>query len=160
VAAAAFRIEHRLGIPAPAHVVWEVLADIERWPEWNPLYPRAQGQLRIGGGLSLTEAAPGREPAELHPRIVDWVPDAQILWRQSEHWGLVSRLRYLEIEKLSDEGCIFANGEDWYGRLARYVDRGRRRALYEGMEAMSLALRDRAVELWRSRGGGPTSRAS
>jgi hypothetical protein len=160
VAAAEFRIEHRLGIPAPASVVWEVLADVERWPRWNPLYTEAEGRLRIGGRLSLTESAPGREPAALTPRIIDWVPDAQILWRHSERWGLVNRLRYLEIEKLSEEGCIFANGEDWYGRFARYVDRRRRRALYEGMEAMSHALREQAVELWRSRRDAPKSRAS
>ena len=160
MAAAAFRIEHRLGIPAPADVIWEVLADIERWPEWNPLYTRAEGVLRIGEPLSLTEAAPGGQPADLRPRIIDWVPDAQILWRHSERWGLVSRLRYLEIEKLSDEGCIFSNGEDWYGRFARYVAPRRRRALYEGMEAMSHALRDRTVELWRSRKNAPTSQAS
>ena len=160
MAAAAFRIEHRLGIPAPASVIWEVLSDLPRWGEWNPLYTRAEGALRIGEALALTEAAPGLQPAALNPRIVDWVPDAQILWRASERWGLVSRLRYLEIETLSDEGCIFANGEDWYGRFARYVDRSRRRALYEGMEAMSHALRERAIELWRAGGEAPTSRAS
>ena len=157
--ATAFRIEHRLGIAAPAPVVWEALSDLDRWSEWNPLYPQVDGELRIGAELHLTEAPAGREPGPLRAKVLDWVPNEQILWTASERWGLVRRLRYLEIEKLSEEGCIFANGEDWSGRLARYVDRGRRRALYDGMAAMSEALRDRALGLWQARRGNPKSAA-
>jgi hypothetical protein len=157
VAKAAFRIEHRLGVAAPPEVVWEALADIEGWPKWNPLYPQAQGQLRIGGLLELTEAAPGVPAAAIAPQIVDWTPEAQILWRVSERGGLIQRLRYIEIDKLTDEACILSSGEDWSGRLAPFVGRTRRRAIRAGLEAMNEALRDISVELWRDRQGSPTS---
>ena len=51
-----FRIEHRLGIAVPAPVVWQVVSDLERWAEWNPLYIKAEGVLRIGTQLTLTQA--------------------------------------------------------------------------------------------------------
>lgn len=156
---AVFRIEHRLGIPAPAHTVWRVISDLEQWARWNPLYPKAEGQLRIGGTLSVTEQLPGLPPEVITPKVVDWVPDAQILWRMSQSYGLIKRLRYFEIEKLSEDGCIFANGEDWFGRLARYVSPARRRAMREGFAALGEAVRERALDLWREEQAAPTSRA-
>ena len=154
---AAFRIEHRLGIAAPAEVVWQVLADLEGWGAWNPLYPNVEGRLGIGQTLTLTEAIPGSEPVKIAPTVVDWVPDAQILWRMSQSWGFLKRLRYFEIDKLSDEGCIFANGEDWYGRPARYVPPAKRRAMREAFAAFGEALSERALAVWREQQRAPTS---
>ena len=154
---AAFRIERRLGIPAPIEVVWEVLSDLKTWSAWNPIYPEVKGVLRIAERLQVTEALPDLEPVAITPTVVDWVPDAQILWRLSEGRGFVKRLRYMELEKLSDHGCIFSNGEDWSGGLTRWVGADRRRASRQGFAAMGQALSDQAVALWRERGGAPTS---
>jgi hypothetical protein len=159
MARAIFRIEHRIGIPAPAHAVWDVLKDLEGWGAWNPTYPRIEGQLRIGETLTVTETLPGFEPEITLPTVVDWVPEAQIIWRSAQSFGFLKRLRYFEIDALSDEGCIFASGEDWYGRPARYVTADRRRAMRAGFEAMSEALKARALAVWRPSPPAPTSSA-
>ena len=157
MAKAVFRIEHRLGIAAPAHVIWQVLADLEGWGAWNPLYPKVEGKLRIGEELRVTEQLSGFDPEIITPTVVDWVPDAQIIWRMAQSFGFLKRLRYFEIDTLSDEGCIFANGEDWYGRPARYVTPAKRRAMRDAFEAMGEALSVRALAVWRDQGGAPTS---
>ena len=154
---AAFRIEHRLGVPAPPLAVWEALADLKAWPDWNPLYTRAEGVIRIGERLDLTEVAPGLPGQAVAATIIDWVPEIQLLWRVSERRGLIQRLHYIEIDKLTDEACILSSGEDWFGRLAPFVGRARRRALRAGLEAMNEALRDQAVSKWRMTAGSPTS---
>ena len=51
-----FKTEHRMGVPAPSTVIWEVLSDLDRWPEWNPLYPKIAGTLRIGQKLEAAES--------------------------------------------------------------------------------------------------------
>ena len=152
-----FRIEARLGVPAPQLMVWEALADLEAWSDWNPFYPRVEGQLRIGAPLLLTEAPAGHEPAVVRAAVVDWAPEMQILWRATERYGMIQRLHFLEIDKLTDEACIISNGEDWFGRLAPFVGRPRRRAIRAGLEAMNQALSERAVALWRNGAGAPTS---
>jgi hypothetical protein len=157
MARAAFRIEHRIGVAAPPELIWEFLGDVAGWPAWNPLYPKAEGKLSIGGRLSLTEASPGLPPAAIAPTVVDWTPEAQILWRLSERGGLIQRLRYIEIDKLTEEACILSSGEDWSGRLAPFVGRERRRAVRAGLEAMNEALREKAAAEWIRRGGKPTS---
>ena len=152
-----FRIEHRLGIPVPAAVVWRVVADLERWAEWNPLYVKAEGALRIGAQLTLTQALEGRETVLIQPTIVDWVPETQILWRLTQNRGFIQRLRYIEIDKLDEAACIFSNGEDWSGLLAGLVPVELRRALRKGYEAFGEAVRDQSLKLWNAEGGEPTS---
>jgi len=144
-------------VPAPPSVVWEVISDLGRWSDWNPLYVRAQGQLRIGERLSLSQALPGQAADVIMPFVVDWVPDAQILWRLSQKGGFIKRLRYLEIDKLTEEGCIFSNGEDWSGFMTRYVTRDLKRAMRAGFEALGEAVKARSIALWHEQGGAPTS---
>ena len=65
ISAMAFRIEHRLGIPASPLAIWDVLGEVERWPQWQALYPSVKGVLRIGGTLDLQEQLPGTEARPL-----------------------------------------------------------------------------------------------
>jgi hypothetical protein len=118
-----FKIEHRLGLQAPPDAIWAVIADINSWGEWNPLYTRAEGTLRIGAQLDLDLALKGQKVRAIRPTILDWVPNEQILWRLSMVGGLVKSIRYIEIEKLSETGCIFANGELFEGPLGPTVAR-------------------------------------
>ncbi|HEV2364385.1 MAG TPA: SRPBCC domain-containing protein [Caulobacteraceae bacterium] len=150
------KIEHRLGVQAPASVVWEQLVDLEKWGEWNPLYPRAKGVLRIGEPLELDLALAGRPTTTIRPRVIDWVPDEQILWRLSLYGGLVQTTRYIEIEALSEAGCIFSNGEIFSGPLGP-IGAGRlRKEIRAGFLAMGEAVKTRAEAAWRARSGAPT----
>ena len=149
MAKAVFRIEHRLGVQAPAEAVWQVLGDLEGWGAWNPLYPKVEGKLGFGERLLVAELIPPGEPVQITPTVVDWTPEAQIIWRQSQSFGFLKRVRYFEIDPLSEVGCVFANGEDWYGRPARYVTRARRRAMQAAFQGMGEALRDRVMAVWR-----------
>ncbi|MGZ8362737.1 MAG: SRPBCC family protein [Caulobacteraceae bacterium] len=142
-----FRIEHRTGVAVPAPVVWDVLRDLDAWPSWNPAYARAKGRLGIGERLELTERAGGVERA-LVARVVDWVPNEQILWRASAAGGLAKRLRFIEIEALSEAGCILANGEVFDGLLAKSTFGPSRRALSDAYAAMSEAVKTRAEATW------------
>ncbi len=42
------KVETRIGIPTSQARVWEVLADLEGWPRWNPFLVEVQGKLSIG----------------------------------------------------------------------------------------------------------------
>jgi hypothetical protein len=43
-------------IHAPAERIWEVLADLEAYPDWNPIFSHVRGTLRGGERLDLTLA--------------------------------------------------------------------------------------------------------
>jgi hypothetical protein len=114
-----YKIEHRIGVPASSLAIWDVLSDLGRWPEWNSVYPEVKGLLRIQQRLTLTEAFPGEKPKTIRPLVVDWVPNFQIIWAINGMGGLVKRIRYIEIEPLTEENtnCVLSNGEIWDGLL-------------------------------------------
>jgi hypothetical protein len=139
-----FKVEHRLGIQAPAEKIWEAFAELESWPSWNPMYPRAKGVIRIGEALSLTEKVEGLGERESTPRIVDWVPHAQLIW--AEKLGFMSSaVRFFEIEQLDDAGtgCIFANGAIFNGFFGEGYGHKRRRQLKAAFTAVGEALKAR-----------------
>jgi hypothetical protein len=147
---AGVKIEHRIGIQAPAETIWATLSDIGRWSEWNPLYPRAEGLLRIGSALSLDVALPERKVRTIRPVVIDWIPNEQIHWRTSTLGGLVRTTRFLEIEKLTETGCIFSNGELFIGPLAATAARSVGRASRAGFAVMGEAMKVRAEAAWRA----------
>ncbi len=143
------KLEHRVGIQAPPEAIWAVIADIEGWSVWNPIYPKAQGTLRIGSPLTLELALEGRKPEVIKPVILDWVPNEQIHWRLTIMGGLVRTTRYFEIEKLSDTGCIFSNGELFDGLLGPTAVRSLQRPIRRGFAAMGEAVKARVEATWR-----------
>ena len=142
------KIEHRLGIQAPAEAIWAVIADIGSWSVWNPLYTKAEGELRIGSRLTLELSLKGQKPRIIQPVIADWVPNDQIHWRLTMLGGLVRSTRYLEIEILSESGCIFSNGELFEGALGPMIARRLRAPIRAGFAAMGEAVKAR-VEAMR-----------
>lgn len=149
------RVEHRIGVQAPAEILWELLSNLEGWSAWNPLYPQAQGEIRIGSQLELTEALPGRRPRDARPVVLEWVPLEQIHWRDSRSDGWVKSVRFIEIDIVSPTGCIISNGEIFTGWLARRHMKAHGAAHRDGLRAMNEALVDQAVRIWTDRGGAP-----
>jgi hypothetical protein len=102
------------------------------------------GALRIGAQLELDLALPGRPVQVIRPVILDWVPNDQIHWRLTMVGGLVKTTRYIEIEALTETGCIFSNGELFSGLLGPTVARRMARDIRAGFTAMGEAVKARA----------------
>ena len=143
-----YRIEHRIGIAAPADVIWDILADVPGWQAWNPLYPSASGVIRIGETLKLTLALRDQKPEVITPRVLDWVPYEQLHWYSSAGNGMLKALRYLEIEKLDEASCIFSNGELYSGLLGPFVAKRMKGAIRAGFASMGEALKAQAEEAY------------
>jgi len=137
-------IENRIGVQASAEDIWRIVADLPSWEAWNPLYPKAAGEIRIGSKLALTLVLPGQPPQEIRPTVLDWVPNEQLHWRLSMLGGLMKTTRYIEIEQLAERSCIVSNGEIFGGLMGPSVARRLGRAIRRGFVAMNEALKARA----------------
>ena len=58
-------VEHRIGIQAPAEVIWGLIHDLASWETWNPTYPKASGDIHIGSTLEMTLQLPGQTPQQI-----------------------------------------------------------------------------------------------
>lgn len=108
-----FRIENRVGVKASAERIWDLIADLSGWSQWNPVDVDVEGALAIGGTLILTERIPGLPDRRVTAAIRDWQPYAQLIWGEKRGWQF-SSVRYYEIEQL-EVGCIVANGQIFSG---------------------------------------------
>jgi len=143
-----YRIEHRIGIAAPPEIIWDILADIEAWAHWNPLYTTASGVIRFGETLVLTQSLPGQKPEVIRPRIIDWVPLEQLHWANAAGGRMMNSLRYLEIEKLDEDACIFSNGEIFSGWFGPYIAKRMRQPFKDGFVAFNEAMKHRAEAVY------------
>ena len=150
-------VEHRIGIQAPAELVWELISDFSTWEQWNPVHPRAEGQLKIGTSLSVHQALPGEPVRVIQPVVQDWVPYEQLHWRSTRLGGFVTAIRYIEIENMGPSSSTFSNGELFMGMLVRWISRDDRRKLKAAYTQMGEALREHAEALWSARQNSPTS---
>lgn len=147
------RIEHRIGVQAPAEVIWDILYDLPGWSEWNPTYPAAEGTIRIGETLTVTLALPGQGQQVIKPRVLEWVPHEQLHWRLSLLGGMIRTTRYIEITQLAEASCIVDNGELFGGLMGASLGKRMGRSVRRGFEAMNEALKARAEAIWRERRG-------
>ena len=150
-------VEFRTGVQAPAEIVWEVVSDFASWKDWNPVHPRMEGEMRIGTPLRFDlVVVENGAPVAVEAVVQDWVPYEQLHWRTKRLNGFVTAIRYLEIEKMSDIGSTFSNGELFMGPLVRFVSRDERRRLKAAFTRMGEAVKARAEGLWSERQNTPT----
>ncbi|RAK67913.1 SRPBCC domain-containing protein [Phenylobacterium kunshanense] len=144
-------MEDRIGVQAPAELIWEIVHDLHLWEEWNPTYTRAAGVIRIGEPLSLDLALPGQPVQEIRPRVLEWVPNEQLHWQLKLMGGMIRTVRYIEITPLSDAGCIVDNGEIFGGLMGPSLGKRMGRSVRQGFQAMNEALKARAEAFWADR---------
>jgi hypothetical protein len=68
-------------IDASPDAVWAVLADLTRYPEWNPLFPEATGELSAGQRVTLRGAGDGGRRTTIRPRLTAVTPAAELRWK-------------------------------------------------------------------------------
>lgn len=145
------RVEHRIGVQAPAEVVWELVYDIANWSSWNPLYAEASGTIRIGEKLDLAVVLPGMKPQKAQATVLEWVPNEQLHYQTVSLGGMIRGTRYVEIEELAPESCIVANGEIMGGLLGPTLARSIGGKVYKAIRGMNEALKEQAESRWRAR---------
>ena len=130
-------------IAAPAERVWQVLTDFARFPEWNPLVPRASGELRVGARLEVRLQLAGMRGATLRPIVVEATPNRELRWRgQLVIPGLFTGEHSFLLEPLA-ERTRFVHSERFTGVLVPLFSGMLDGPTRRGFEAMNEALKKR-----------------
>lgn len=132
-------------IDAPPAVVWEVLMDFERYPEWNPLIPEIDGTPAVGERLRVRLEFPDSRPLTFRPEVVAFEPERRLVW--------VGRLllpyvldgyHEFHLEPVGDERTRLLHRETFRGALVAIVlDE---EAVETGFREMNRALKVRAED--------------
>jgi hypothetical protein len=153
----------RVEIDAPASVVWEVLVDLDKYGEWNPLCVKCGSTLEMGAPVKMTITS-AWNPGEL-TEVVEYVcafePERLLSWEMywSEAWPYAGR-RDQVIEALGPERAAYYSTDAFFGETGVHVMRFAGGWISAAFTATAKALKARAEAIYAERRQGvsePTS---
>jgi len=134
-------------IEASSEVVWDVLVDFERYPEWNPSLPAIAGELQVGSTVSMSLAMPGRPSPKVKAELTEVVPQQRLVWHGNvgADW-LFAGDRQFVIDPGEGDTVQFTHVEDVRGLLFPLFRALMGSAIQRHHEGLNEALTRRAEE--------------
>jgi hypothetical protein len=138
-------------IHSSAERVWEVLADLRGYADWNPYITRADGGLEVGENLKLQLEPPGGGTLTVRPVVLEVEEPRELRWMWAKGFSGVCDTeecfvivpkgegRTHVIHRLTCTGLALSLPGVGAATTARLETNYR-----EGMEAMNRALKSRA----------------
>ena len=134
-------------IHASPEKVWQILTDLDKYPEWNPFIHHAIGKAKTGEKVNITFRS-GSKDMTLHCKVLNVEPNKELCWQYHVLLpGLFSGEHHFIIESMGINDVRFIDCEIFSGLLvplqAKDIDTNSRR----GFEEMDKALKARAERL-------------
>lgn len=146
-----FEIEKTLEIEAPPAVVWEVLTDFAKYPEWNPFVVECRSTLKPGEAMDMRVKLLG--PPQ---RQVEWmnehVPGRRFAYNMKPFpLGGLSSLRSHDVEAVGAERTRYRSYFELKGWMMPLVRGLFGSAIERGMRGMWEGVKARSEQLWAQR---------
>ena len=139
------RIHTEVEIAASAQRVWQILADLPSYGQWNPLIREASGQLQKGGKLELCISAPGLAQRRVPVELLAVEPARELRWLgRFVMPGLLDGDHSFLLSSLGPERVRVVQQESFSGLCVPFVAPWLMPNMTRGFEAMNAALRQRA----------------
>ena len=128
-------------IDASPEKVWQVLTDLDKYPEWNPFICHAIGKAEIGRTVDI-DFQSDSTGMKLHCTVVRFQPNRELSWTYHAMHPILFRGEHIfTIEPLGENRVRFIDREEFNGLLvftqAKDIDTNTKR----GFEAMDKALK-------------------
>jgi hypothetical protein len=139
-------------ISAAQALVWDVLLDYPRYPEWNPYTVRVESTCRLGDPVDLYLPDPLKPGELMHQR--EWVclvePPSRFAYEMAATPELdVHARRDQYVEATGETSCRYWTTDVFTGPLADLVWQHSGAWVKEGFDAVAHALKARAESLLR-----------
>jgi hypothetical protein len=112
------QISAQIQIGAQPERVWAVLTDLARYPQWNPLFREASGQIAVGSRLTLKSVNPAKgRLMTVRPKVLAAEPGRELRW-VARLPGIMTGEHSFTLSP-ADGGTHLVQAETYRGLLAR-----------------------------------------
>lgn len=134
-------------IGAPPDVVWAILIDFERYPEWNPFIVEIVGKPEVDQKLKVRLVPPGTAGITMRPVVRAVSPPRELRWRGMLAMPGIFTGEHRFVVEPHESGSRFVQAEVFTGILVPFFRRSLETTTRRGFEEMNHALRERAEAL-------------
>ncbi|MFO7561396.1 MAG: SRPBCC domain-containing protein [Enhygromyxa sp.] len=135
----------RVEIEAPAERVWSILADLDRYSDWNPFTPRVETDLVVGRPIVLHVSFDGKAPRRQVEILHRWAPGEELCWGMTigPAWFFRAQ-RVQRVEPLGPARCRYVSEDAFAGLFSPVVEALFGGKVQRGFDALGAALRRHA----------------
>lgn len=140
-------IENEIEIAAPIDVVWDILAQFDRYAEWNPFTPAIRGELEVGRPIDI-EVSLLRDRPFIQREWLNLIdPGKTLCWgmHMFNPWLLTTN-RWQQLSELSTQSTRYHNRLELSGLLTPTVMMLYREKLTRSFSIVAQALKTRCEE--------------
>ena len=141
-------VRSEIEIAAPASRVWEILTDLERYPEWNLFTPKVESTLEVGAAVHLHTRLRSTQLAHRVETVTEHVPGERICWgmKMGARFVLAAERRQI-LTSLDAARTRYLTDDTLTGLLTPIVMAFWGEAMQRGFDDVAAALKKRA-ESW------------
>jgi hypothetical protein len=138
------RISATIEIAAPPQQVWAVLTDLASYPEWNPVFREASGQLTPGNRITITSTQPETgHTMTVKVKVLSAEPATELRWTSSV-LGIMNSEHSFILSPTID-GTQLVQTQTYRGLFTRFPPKTVSR-IQASFEAINEAIRQRAED--------------
>jgi hypothetical protein len=138
------KISATIEIAVPPEQVWAVLTDLASYPEWNPVFRKASGQLTPGNKITITSTQPETgHTMTVKVKVLTAEPAAELRWASSV-LGLMTGEHSFILSPTSG-GTRLVQTQTYRGLFTRFPPKTINR-IQASFEAINEAIRQRAED--------------
>lgn len=142
----------KVDIKAPASVVWDILCDMPKYPEWNPFCVECESTLEMGAPVNMKlKSYVNCEPEffENCEYVCEKIENKQISWALPHYdaWPYPAR-RDQFIEATGENSCQYWSTDQFLGPNGIHVMRFAGPWVKQAFDDTALALKARAEEMF------------
>ncbi|MBP7998152.1 MAG: SRPBCC domain-containing protein [Chloroflexi bacterium] len=131
-------------IQASPEQVWQILTDLDKYPEWNPFIHHASGKAQVGEKVDITFQS-GSKEMTLHCQVLAVTPSKELCWKYHViHPSLFRGEHHFTIEPMGSNQVRFIDREVFNGLFVPLQAKDIDTHSKLGFEAMDKALKARA----------------
>jgi uncharacterized protein YndB with AHSA1/START domain len=137
-------------IDAPQELVWSVVVDFDRYPEWNPYTFKVEAVLELGSEVVLHLPDPGKPGQSFttleHMRAIDAPHHLQ--YDTGDSFAPMLAIRDQWVEDLGNGRSSYRTTDVFQGPGADVIYDMQQEWVTAGFNATAYALKERAEKLW------------
>lgn len=131
------KIETEIRIDASKELVWQLLLDFKKYPNWNPFIKKIEGDLNIGNTLEVELGGMKFKPnVKSYREFIEFSWFGKILIP-----GIFDGFHFFEIEELNSNSVLFKQSESFKGILVPLMKKKLNNDIKNQFEEMNLALK-------------------